>query len=538
MSFAWTLLVMGDIDYMKGAFVCAKSLRDQNTIYPIVLMLGEDINLNYLEENGEILSIFDQVIIVPIIEHPILPFVSKRQKDIYGKWMSKSFTKWNCLTLLSYEKVILLDVDMVVVTNCDELFHLSTPSACFSQPWAFPYCHNGAPNPYIKSNKKWLSNKDIPHGATIRHDIIMNALVKKKHIETAITSSSASATATAKSFNYAKPSFSASVKPSFSASAFIVLLQPNMDDYNLLIDMIRSSPIYGKDTIMPSGEPINIYSISGVDETSISLLYANRGINFTHIHQKFASTLWKEKWVANGEERIIHYFGQIKPWDMYVEEYPDLKIWWDIANNLCSGDSLYFEKYKQIFYSEYIPNILDITVAEHNLTKEIQKLIVNKLSEIELYKNKPKSELWSIAIEFTKSLFTDLQDTSYPFDLHRQIQAIEFDRADQKIFSTELKSESKLKIYPRWSSFLATEPPYDHLKLPIAKIFVNRYILEIKKMVSNRLKITPKKIKVEIGETDIICGNIKINKSREIATAIENGENIDKLLSMAIMRQN
>ena len=57
-------------------------------------------------------------------------------------------------------------------------------------------------------------------------------------------------------------------------------------------------------------------------------------------------------------------------------------------------------------------------------------------------------------------------------------------------------------------------------------------------MVSNRLKITPKKIKVEIGETDIICGNIKINKSREIATAIENGENIDNLLSMAIIRQN
>lgn len=492
MNYAWTMLVMSDINYFKGAYAVAKSLKLQNTIYPIILMVGNDIDPNYLELNKELLSIFDDIIIVPIIEHPILPFVSKRQKDIYGQWMSKSFTKWNCLTLTRYNKVILLDVDMLFVTNCDELFELNAPSACFSQPWAFPYCRDGAPNPYIKSNKKWLYEKNIPHGEIIRHTIIMDALVKKKHIE---------------SKPHSKKIYA---KPSFSASAFIVLLQPNIEDYNLLLEIINSSPIYGQDTIISSeiyglNTKINIYSISGADETSLSLLYAHRGINFTHIHQNFAATLWKNNWINNGEERIIHYFGQTKPWDMYVEEYPDLKIWWDMIDLLCSENI----QYRQIYYPEYIPTLLDITVAEYNLTKEIQKMIVNKLSEIEFYKNKSKSELWGTSIAFVNSLLSP-----------------------NSVFTDAIP-----QLYPKWSLFLLTEYP-EHIKLPIAKIFITRYIAEIKKMVSNRLKIIPKQIKVEIKENEILCGNLKISKSREIATVLlENGD-ISDLLIAAIMRLN
>lgn len=336
-NYSWCILVTGNFEYLMGSLVCAKSLKEHNTKYPIILMITQDIQ-KYIEPIYN--EVFDNIVVVPIIEHPTIEFKSERQIEMYGNWINKSFTKWNCLTLIEYNKVILLDADMIFTSNCDELFELNAPAGCFSQPWAFPYQKHGALyNPYIRSNKKWLLNKDIPHGAIIKSDIIRDTLFTKK-------------------------------SPTFVIGAFMVLLEPNIEDYQLLLDIIKAQPIFGQDMIYFKSDTVR--SISGADEIAISLLYSYKNINFTHIHQKFSAAIWKKEWVTPGEERAIHYFGKTKPWNMYIEEYPDLKIWWNIANLLCATD----ERFNLLFYPKYIPSPLDIAVAEYELAKDIQKSIV------------------------------------------------------------------------------------------------------------------------------------------------------------------
>ena len=85
-QYAWVMLVMSKVEYFMGALVCAKSLKDNNTIYPIILMIGDDI-VDYLANDivdftipikelpkqsirDLLLTVFDDIVIVPIIEHP------------------------------------------------------------------------------------------------------------------------------------------------------------------------------------------------------------------------------------------------------------------------------------------------------------------------------------------------------------------------------------------------------------------------------------------------------------------------------------
>jgi len=526
-QYAWVMLVMSKVEYFMGALVCAKSLKDHNTIYPIILMVGDDIVdylandiVDYLAEDivGEksdftipikelpkqsirdlLLTVFDDIVIVPIIEHPTTPMMSTQQQLMYSNWISKSFTKWNCLAFYKdselypsgLDKVILVDVDMLFTSNCDELFELNAPAGCFSQPWAIPYHKNGAPNPYINSNKKWKLDKDIPHGATIKHEIISQALSERTDI------------------------MNKTLKPTFVIGAFMVLLEPNAADYRLLLDIVMSNEIYGKNN--PYLMDKDIYSISGADETAISLLYAYKRVNFTQIHQKFAAILWKDQWSSPSDARVIHYFGKTKPWNMNVNEYPDLKNWWDIADSLCTDslctDSLCTDSstslgnmFKQIFYPEYEPTQLDIAVAEYELTKDMQKMVVNYLTSIALKISKP--DIWKNAKLFVSTLFAKICD-----------------RVSIDENSTNLYNH-------KWHQFLNTEYNYNDFKfITIARIFFNKWINEIKIFVSNRIKMKPRQINIEIKKNEILLGNhIKIHQNEAMRLKINNGECIDELL--------
>ena len=264
----------------------------------------------------------------------------------------------------------------------------------------------------------------------------------------------------------------------FAVGAFIVLLKPSLEDYNYLLEeIIQKDTIYGKD----------IYSVSGADETSISLLYASRGIDFRHIHQRYAATSWKPDWVPAGEERAFHYFGKTKPWNMHVDEYPDLSVWWDIANDLCLEN----ENIKKMISPEYIVNELDIAVAEYKLVKDIQKFIVQFTASTKMNKTK----LWNNAIRIFQIL----------------------------IDSTTLHFEH---AYPICSQILNSEYTYLNFmddEFTISKLSFAKLIKDIKHMITNRIKQKPRSIKIEILANEILCGDIKINKSAKyIELTLEN----------------
>ena len=323
----WIMLVMINDSYIPGAIAVAESLRQVNTSKGIVCMITPDISAS---ARHALSIVCDQVIEVSYIQHTVKIFTSIKQKELYNAWIDKSFTKWACLSLIQFTKVIMVDVDMIFTTNCDELFDLGAPAACFSLPWAYPYQDRGGIyNPYIKSNSEWERKKDIPHGSQISYKLIESSLYKK----------------------------------TFVSNGFITILEPSIDDYNLLLSLIYKFPIYGK----------LFQSTGGPDETSLSLLYILKKQNMTHIHQKFAAIPWKPKWVS--ELRAIHYLGGTKPWNMNIDEWPDLQNWWDIAKLASLRDPLI----KQIMFpTAFSLNDLEIEttniVSLDSKSKEIYDL--------------------------------------------------------------------------------------------------------------------------------------------------------------------
>jgi alpha-N-acetylglucosamine transferase len=130
--YAYTTLVMNKPHYVKGALAMAHSLKLTNTSYPIICMATYDIYDRY---KNCLKSVFDEVILVSYIKHKTESLATSKQHDIYKEWKDISFTKWNCLNLYKYDKVCLLDADLIIKKNIDHLFELKTPAGCFGNNW-------------------------------------------------------------------------------------------------------------------------------------------------------------------------------------------------------------------------------------------------------------------------------------------------------------------------------------------------------------------------------------------------------------------
>ena len=76
-------------------------------------------------------------------------------RDVYAKWVDKSFTKYNCIRLIQYKKICFLDADMIPIHNIDHLFNYPTFTGIFSS-YASTANPNGQKIPFdIKA--KYLS---------------------------------------------------------------------------------------------------------------------------------------------------------------------------------------------------------------------------------------------------------------------------------------------------------------------------------------------------------------------------------------------
>src|SRR5579872_796430 len=136
-EYAYYTLVMKGDNYIPGALVLGKSLREVKTKHKLICMVTEDVSIN----GKEILKlVYDQIVLVPYITGNCIPMPSQKQRDMYDNWINDSFTKWNILKIgEEYKKVLFVDADMIFLENCDHLFDLETPAAIFSLPWAKPY---------------------------------------------------------------------------------------------------------------------------------------------------------------------------------------------------------------------------------------------------------------------------------------------------------------------------------------------------------------------------------------------------------------
>ena len=147
---AFVSLVMRGDAYVPGALVCAHSLRLAGTRARLVCMVTACVSAL---ARRRLRCVWDEVVEVPALRFECRKLVSVKQRRMYEQWVETSFTKWNCLALTQYAKVVFIDADKVVLANCDELFSLRAPAGTFSSPWAWPFNTKGEgiPNPYALS---------------------------------------------------------------------------------------------------------------------------------------------------------------------------------------------------------------------------------------------------------------------------------------------------------------------------------------------------------------------------------------------------
>lgn len=319
---AYVLSVFKNPRYMLGAIVTAYSIKYTDTKHNIVLMITEDIISSWVQLAQKI---FDEIVVVPYLQAYTINMRTQKQQVMYQSWKNVSFTKWNCLGLNHYEKVLFIDSDKVILENIDHLFNLSAPAGTFSSPFAQGYSkgRGGIPNPY----------RYIVHGEKIDQKIVDK-----------------------------------SMENSFVVIGTCILLQPDMEKYNNIAKHLQS---YTEEN--PFGF-LNCNSMT--DEQFICTIERD----WTYISQKYNWIMWHPQWLRRNEfpPAVIHYFST-KPWDMKRDEWPDLQIWWDFAiqmiQNVYSNDEdvikLYREdEYKKVDFGCPYCKILNQTSNTHRFIKE------------------------------------------------------------------------------------------------------------------------------------------------------------------------
>ncbi|QPG75743.1 hypothetical protein FOA43_003103 [Brettanomyces nanus] len=134
-AYAYTTLLLTS-SYLPGTLALCQSLRNSGSIIPIVLLYSKgnvkpEI-VQRLTDSGlfsQMLNV-DNDIIVSRNRYELVNLLKRSELD-------KTLTKLNCWRLISYEKIIYLDSDTLVVRNIDHLFDLHIDS---SQIYAAPDC--------------------------------------------------------------------------------------------------------------------------------------------------------------------------------------------------------------------------------------------------------------------------------------------------------------------------------------------------------------------------------------------------------------
>lgn len=177
MNYAYVTILYGNNIYLTGALVLGYSLKKTKTNHDIIILVTPDVS----EEYKEYLKKFYKIIDINYIKLNDNLFEKERFKDV--------FTKLECLKLIQYDKIILLDLDMIIVKNIDKLFKLSPPAAVLKHNYV-PYGQKISSKMICNNNKLintinaglMLLEPNINEYENIKKDI-NNTMIKYKFPE-------------------------------------------------------------------------------------------------------------------------------------------------------------------------------------------------------------------------------------------------------------------------------------------------------------------------------------------------------------------
>jgi len=123
--------------YVPGALVLASSLKRTGNRADVICMVTEDVSADAYSVLSDS-KLFDHVFKVDYINvTPRQSFQSKKIQDLYKDITPIILTKFQCLMFEQYEKVCLLDADIVVLRSMDAVFDVETPAGNFYKHHSF-----------------------------------------------------------------------------------------------------------------------------------------------------------------------------------------------------------------------------------------------------------------------------------------------------------------------------------------------------------------------------------------------------------------
>jgi lipopolysaccharide biosynthesis glycosyltransferase len=285
-QYAYATLVMINPKYIIGAVTLAKSLKLSNTKNDIVCMVTSDI-YNNVKYQKILLNHFNYVIEVNYLSFNTNPFKTKKHQNMY-KWIDKSYTKLTAMLLEQYEKVCLLDSDMIITNNIDHLFKLETPIGVFSNQ----YFDNIDPLQNFNNKKNTFIQKTGDYYQNIKpFEKISPVLIKK-----------------------------ALYNNGFVVSGNIIIIKPSISEFHEMKDIIYKL------------QPFGFNCSSGADEQCISYYQSViKSRSWTCLKQPYNVVPWKLKatLLKNQKPFIIHYNKTPKPWNTNRNKWIDNEIWWN-----------------------------------------------------------------------------------------------------------------------------------------------------------------------------------------------------------------
>ncbi|QGR53736.1 glycosyltransferase [Moumouvirus maliensis] len=123
-KYAYVTVMYGNNIYLTGALVLGYTLYKTKTNYDRIILVTPDVSDLY---KSYLSPMYTKIINIDYVQVNSNIFSERetRFRDV--------FTKLVCLNLVEYDKIILLDLDMIIAKNIDHLFKLNAPAACLKR---------------------------------------------------------------------------------------------------------------------------------------------------------------------------------------------------------------------------------------------------------------------------------------------------------------------------------------------------------------------------------------------------------------------
>jgi len=267
--------------YLPGALVVEQCLRSVGSRYPLVAMVTSTLP----QEARDVLR--KRGIKVKDVD-PLHPGDSVHQLAAHDSRFADTWTKLRGFSLSEYDRVVLLDSDMIVMRNMDELMDLELPEGWIAA------VHACACNPRKLAHypADW-----IPENCAHTPMVHPTALTDP----TAITESSP--------------------RPYGLLNSGLVVLNPSAETFTALTHFLFTSPL--------------VPTFSFPDQDLLAAFFKGRWkpLPWCYNALKTLRVIHKPLW-RDEEIRCLHYILDDKPWQARVREmgtggeYEELNKWW------------------------------------------------------------------------------------------------------------------------------------------------------------------------------------------------------------------